>query len=644
MSDKTRIEPAPERKDKLDGSIAADLWKPEIQPETRTNSSTDRKKPDTTSDGMLDMPPLFNNDGSYKTSGGDLVERKTPEKPPDAAENKPETKAENVTERKLESNPKSTPEVEKRDWTVMVNLSTRLKVGSVESGADNKLTQLKELADSTKGKSIAIVAQLTEKNPDYKPDSDQSEFLVKRYMIKDGAFNEVEKKNSEGPAKDLEDLISSAAKLAPSEKIALIQQSHGGGAKGVKQDNGMVSLDQFHEALKNGLASSGRNKFDLVDFDSCIMGQDSVVTTMADVAKELVASEETTSSFQKGPNEKSLAADSQNLKAPLEKLVSNTKMNGDDLANTFVECAKNGANDGKREDGSVVRGTDTLAHYDTESAEKLKQAQDQFGTELAAAIKDPKVRDTVAKIIESTPRMVASIKVEKLRDGCENRDLKTFASLIQEAVKDGKIPDSSGKLASAAENVTKAIDTTVENKHAKNGILNYEDMGGLSAFLPSDIFRDSLAQAKLGTPLAFFSSVASGFADAEAKHPDRTKEIQFTTTKQLNQFYESLKGKLGTEDPKQLAPIKAELDALNQATTAKEFREHLNALAKQSKNMLDSPLNTRLAETERAKIREGHEHIQKLQKRASGDSNWISFLEGLGPLTSNDSFTNAFTA
>ncbi len=130
------------------------------------------------------------------------------------------------------------------EWTVVVNLTDNLVPktdgeGTYTPGAENKAEQLKQLAASTTDKPLTIIVQEVERNPNVPSgdDSKQSGCILKRYAIHGGKITELGVLPSKGCTQDLSDLLKYATQSSPSEKIALINQSHGfaqgvGGATG----------------------------------------------------------------------------------------------------------------------------------------------------------------------------------------------------------------------------------------------------------------------------------------------------------------------------------------------------------------------------------------------------------------------------
>ncbi|HEY5587252.1 MAG TPA: clostripain-related cysteine peptidase [Ruminiclostridium sp.] len=101
---------------------------------------------------------------------------------------------------------------------------------------------------------------------------------------------------SMGKQSTLQDFLIWGVKNYPAKKYAVIMWDHGSGAKGFGYDENnlsdpSLSINEIKGALKAATATS-KQKFELVGFDACLMGNIETATGVKDYASYMVASEE----------------------------------------------------------------------------------------------------------------------------------------------------------------------------------------------------------------------------------------------------------------------------------------------------------------------------------------------------------------
>jgi hypothetical protein len=101
---------------------------------------------------------------------------------------------------------------------------------------------------------------------------------------------------SMGKQSTLQDFLIWGVKNYPAKKYAVIMWDHGAGAKGFGYDENNLSdptltINEISGALKAATAIS-KQKFELVGFDACLMGNIETATGLKDYASYMVASEE----------------------------------------------------------------------------------------------------------------------------------------------------------------------------------------------------------------------------------------------------------------------------------------------------------------------------------------------------------------
>ena len=120
---------------------------------------------------------------------------------------------------------------------------------------------------------------------------------AKVVQVNKGSFTEEQNLGNvdSGDPGTLSSFISSAAKRHPSDKLALIIWDHGAGWLGSaldEQTNHIISLPKLEQALQSGLAGAGKQKFEMLGFDACLMANTAVLGTLAPVANWVTASAE----------------------------------------------------------------------------------------------------------------------------------------------------------------------------------------------------------------------------------------------------------------------------------------------------------------------------------------------------------------
>lgn len=382
---------------------------------------------------------------------------------------------------------------EKQDWVVAWDLTTNFGDGW---GVEDRLAVLRSLAAKTKGKDITIVAQAAVRNPgiDDADDCDDADstasksYHIDRYVVRNGLIRKIDSNPSQGYGKDLENLLGFTTSRFSSDKYALLIDSHGHGNSGLGGDTGRITLADAVTAIRNGMKPAERKKLDLIDFDCCQMGQQGVIRVMRHVAKHIVASEE---------NEGDAGQD---IKKPLQVLISNPKISAEQLGKAMVEAGrKQGEPDPddswfslmfERERPKSVR---TIAHFDTSKFREFRHSLDNFGEQLCASMHNNTNRDAIENVIVTAPDFGGDPDFEMYGP---RKDLKCFTDGVIKAVDNGKISDSNGCLRRAAQDCLAKQRSLIESEFT---LKNYARCGGLSAFLPDRYLTDIDAIARYAT-------------------------------------------------------------------------------------------------------------------------------------------------
>lgn len=376
---------------------------------------------------------------------------------------------------------------EKTDWTLAFNLTTDYGSGY---GVEQRMTELQELAEKTKGKPVTFVVQAA--MPDYQS---AEAFLtgvadshyLDRYVIRDGQMTWIESAKSKGYAKDTEDLLAFTGKRFDAKQMGLVIDSHGSGNRGLTGDTGSATVPEFVDAVKNGLKAARRAHLDVLDFDCCLMSQNGVVSAVKDLSRNVVASAET----------EHIAG--QELITPLEKILDNPRLTAAEVSREFVDASKKrqATNEAVNQllhyfgvDKSVRVPIKTLSHISTSEYDGFRTSLDAFGDKLTDRLKDDKSRAGIEQAIDDTAtygsRPPSFFLFFFSAGGSQKYDLKDFTQKIVKAIDSGAIQDEDGSLKACAEEVLARRGKLVRDYfgHGK-----YEGLGGLSTFLPERDLR-----------------------------------------------------------------------------------------------------------------------------------------------------------
>lgn len=183
---------------------------------------------------------------------------------------------------------------------------------------------------------------------------------------------------SMGEAETLADFLSFAKENFPAEKTAVVFWNHGGGSvTGAAFDElygfDSLTLDEMYAAFSSVWAPSEDNQpLELVGFDTCLMATVDVAYTFCDIAKYLVASEETE------------PANGWYYSQWLGALAENPAMDGEELGKVICDAYYTGCEEVGTQDNT------TLSLTDLSKVGPLLEAYEVFGAEaLAAACTDP---------------------------------------------------------------------------------------------------------------------------------------------------------------------------------------------------------------------------------------------------------------
>ncbi len=301
------------------------------------------------------------------------------------------------------------------DWTIVADMSIVFDSQGANGhmGAEDKTALLKQLKDRTKDHSVSIVLQSVsvdgkDVQPGFDLSSSKEPYQVKTIVLRDGQEYDISSGQSQGLKADLQNELDFALKNQPSMHVALAINAHGLGDEGIlggTQENAnrvngqMKTADELADTIKSSLAKSNHAKLDVVDMDSCLMGEMGVLHSMSKVTNNLVASEQTeVVSADHG-------IDGQNLNAWISKVIDNTKWNGGDVAVGIVTEANRGENNG---DNHGPSGTATLASFDLSHVDEFSDLMNKLGRALISAESNPAEATAIKRAIDDTTNFDAA--------------------------------------------------------------------------------------------------------------------------------------------------------------------------------------------------------------------------------------------
>lgn len=500
-----------------------------------------------------------------------------------------------------------------QEWTIAVDLTVTQQTSDGESGAIQKQEELKKLAEQTKEAKVTLEVQYLV------PNENGEGGTLKHYQIKDGQITEKPDTESKGMAQDLEDLVARASHDDPSEKIGLIVQSHGTAQDGISSGKGnSASLDEVDQAISNGLAGSGHEKLDFLDFDACLMGSTATLEKTKDLAENLVASAQLEGAMP--------GADGQDLNAALSELMKDPSMDGYELAEKFVDEAEKGSNNASTK--GKPDGTSTLAHYDLSKVDDLNSSLNTLGNTLAELAQDPNNKAVLQQDIEESTRYGAVNDRFEVRD-LQNRDLKEILNNIKQSLDSGELSDPSGKLAKDLEKAMAAEDSVSASNYTAppdgSGDLDPNKIGDLSIVAPSQNFNDVNDAGERQNMLNLFGQ---GFT-AESLNKVSSMDVVSRNQEKAKGMYEQL---LATTDGANEEMLKTALDqqlnSLLAATSVDEYKKAARELDTALKSLNGTEVYDQFQEIAVEQARKTKEDVyQQAQKQET--AGWNEFIRSL---------------
>lgn len=500
-----------------------------------------------------------------------------------------------------------------RRWTMAIDLTAS---GNVEfqgerrpTGADNKLQQILDLAERTKDTPVTLYVQAALPLPetvraDGSVMTNRNDQQVATYRLEDGQIKLVDQGPSQGFQQNLENLLQRASQRAGQGNLGLMIQSHGFAANGLGGDTGEASLDELEQTIRNGLKASGREALDILNFDSCSMGNLNVAQAMQGEARHVVASAEVERSLND--------ADGQNVRTTLGAILDQPDLSPQDFADRSIALARQGHNDDTGNLNPEASGTETLAHLDLSKYPQMEATLDNLGEKLMTAASQPQNRQALVQIIDGVnPFASEGARISGAFEP-SRRDLGLFLNALEQGLKENKITDPDGSLKQALEASRSALKSLVRDFHGEN-YKGYNEMAGVSVFLPGSDILSLDAHIAANSPLTDMLTSST---------PGR-KFARFDNRENLA---ESLNRSL--EDMENLGDTKPLAQAVEKMATAKnetEFDQSLRQLQDLLRETQAGPLGRALIEAQRQDMQERRNRLFEQQLNRL-PPHWQNFL------------------
>ena len=215
------------------------------------------------------------------------------------------------------------------EWTIIV-----YSAADDDVLEENMVFDINEMELVGSNLQLNIVVQIDRYARGFTGDGDWSD--TRRYLIQqDGDLNHIASPIVEsvgeadmGDSQTLVDFVTWAVQKYPAKKYALIMSDHGGGWTGGFSDksapNSALSMPEIVSAIEEIRQNTGVDKFELIGFDACLMGQIEVFGSLYPYSNYMVASEEV------------IPAYGWSYAAWLGQLAQNPGMNGSGVSQSII--------------------------------------------------------------------------------------------------------------------------------------------------------------------------------------------------------------------------------------------------------------------------------------------------------------------
>jgi hypothetical protein len=257
------------------------------------------------------------------------------------------------------------------EWTIIV-----YSAADDEVLEENMWFDLNEMEMVGSTPQVNIVVQMDRYQGAFSGDGDWTDtrrFLIRKDDNLESITSPVVQSVGEvdtGQPQTLIDFVTWAIQNYPAKKYALVMSDHGGGWTGGFSDMSAssyseLSIPEIVASLETIRQNTGVDKFEVIGFDACLMGQIEVFGSLYPYSNYMVASEEVEPGY------------GWSYAAWLEQLVQNPMVNGDGLSQSII---------------STYVINDVLLTGGRASAEEIAQEE---STTTLSAVESAKVPDVI---------------------------------------------------------------------------------------------------------------------------------------------------------------------------------------------------------------------------------------------------------
>jgi hypothetical protein len=185
------------------------------------------------------------------------------------------------------------------DWTVLVYLDGD---NNLEKDAIADFNEMERAGSNDRVKIVVQLDRVRQSGPE--DDTSNGDWdTTKRFLVEQDDGGEIVSRELEdlgeqnmGDPQTLVDFVSWGVKEFPAQRYALILWDHGSSWAGIAFDDTDgekgISMPELEAALRTAQSQTGIDRFDLIGFDACLMGQLDVMQTIAPYGRVAVASAE----------------------------------------------------------------------------------------------------------------------------------------------------------------------------------------------------------------------------------------------------------------------------------------------------------------------------------------------------------------
>ena len=355
---------------------------------------------------------------------------------------------------------------EPREWNVLVYMAGD---NTLEASMANNLKTLEKIGSDEKTNILVQFDRGMRQHKGISPWDGAKRFYITKQegegisskVIKD--LGDIDTSKSD----PLTDFIVESHREYPAKHTLIIISNHGGGFTGIANDDTsktVMSLPDLEKSLKNAKDALGKDKFDIVGFDACLMGQAEVAYQISDHAKIMIGSEETEG--KDGWPYRGILDDGDNVINVIKSTIKTKNSVGP------KELAKEIVDEASKTQSQIP----TLAAIDLKEMGKIGNLASQFATTVK---KTPGALEIVRKIAEKTESY--SKVIPFIEPYGQFRDMGNFLEKVVDS------PDLEGakfrpvKLM-AAQILPVLKKTVIAEQHSDL----YGDSNGLSIYFPTD--------------------------------------------------------------------------------------------------------------------------------------------------------------